>query len=195
MCSSGAGTCTTAIRRRPTGAPTSRRWCGWRPWTGRRSSSCRRSPCGRSDRLAEWSGMTAFADVAQRPQLGPVPISGGLGRAADVGRPRPVPLGVHGAGERHPAGRGLPNDRSRDADAQPRVVPPGAGEDSSASTWSHGWRGRRSAGSARSSASSRGSSSRICTRRARSATPVSRPRSLTAPSGSPRVSHGKEMSW
>jgi endonuclease/exonuclease/phosphatase family metal-dependent hydrolase len=33
------------------------------------------------DRLAEWSGMTAFADVAQRPQLGPVPISGGLGRA------------------------------------------------------------------------------------------------------------------
>ncbi|MGE5274574.1 MAG: endonuclease/exonuclease/phosphatase family protein [Verrucomicrobiota bacterium] len=31
-------------------------------------------------RLAEWSGMKVLADVAQRPQLGPVPISAGLGR-------------------------------------------------------------------------------------------------------------------
>jgi len=43
------------------------------------------------DRLAGWSGMTAFADVAQRPQLGPVPISGGVGRvltSVDHGRLR-----------------------------------------------------------------------------------------------------------
>jgi endonuclease/exonuclease/phosphatase family metal-dependent hydrolase len=32
------------------------------------------------DRLVEWTGMTAFGSVAQRPQLGPVPITGGLGR-------------------------------------------------------------------------------------------------------------------
>jgi endonuclease/exonuclease/phosphatase family metal-dependent hydrolase len=41
------------------------------------------------DRLAKWSGMTALADIAQRPQLGPVPISGGLGRlltSVDHGR-------------------------------------------------------------------------------------------------------------
>jgi endonuclease/exonuclease/phosphatase family metal-dependent hydrolase len=39
--------------------------------------------------LAGWSGMTAFADVAQRPQLGPVPISMALGRlltSVDHGR-------------------------------------------------------------------------------------------------------------
>jgi endonuclease/exonuclease/phosphatase family metal-dependent hydrolase len=41
--------------------------------------------------LADWSGMTAFADVAQRPQLGPFPISTPLGRkltAVDHGRLR-----------------------------------------------------------------------------------------------------------
>ena len=41
--------------------------------------------------LAGWSGMTAFADVAQRPQLGPIPISAGLGRlltSVDHGRLR-----------------------------------------------------------------------------------------------------------
>ncbi|HZO61480.1 MAG TPA: endonuclease/exonuclease/phosphatase family protein [Gaiellaceae bacterium] len=32
-------------------------------------------------RLAGWSGMTAVADVAQPPRLGPVPITAGLGRA------------------------------------------------------------------------------------------------------------------
>ena len=32
------------------------------------------------DRLEGWSGMEAFADVARRPQMGPVPISAGLGR-------------------------------------------------------------------------------------------------------------------
>jgi endonuclease/exonuclease/phosphatase family metal-dependent hydrolase len=31
-------------------------------------------------RLAAWSGMAVFADVAQRPQLGPIPISARLGR-------------------------------------------------------------------------------------------------------------------
>lgn len=43
------------------------------------------------DRLAQWSAMTAFADVAQRPQLGPVPISGRVGRmltSVDHGRLR-----------------------------------------------------------------------------------------------------------
>jgi endonuclease/exonuclease/phosphatase family metal-dependent hydrolase len=41
--------------------------------------------------LARWSGMTAFADVAQRPQFGPIPISAGLGRmltSLDHGRLR-----------------------------------------------------------------------------------------------------------
>jgi endonuclease/exonuclease/phosphatase family metal-dependent hydrolase len=33
------------------------------------------------DRLVEWTGMTTVADVAQRPHLGPVPITGGLGRS------------------------------------------------------------------------------------------------------------------
>jgi Endonuclease/Exonuclease/phosphatase family len=31
-------------------------------------------------RLAAWSGMAVFADVAQRPRLGPIPISARLGR-------------------------------------------------------------------------------------------------------------------
>jgi endonuclease/exonuclease/phosphatase family metal-dependent hydrolase len=35
-------------------------------------------------RLGGWSGMTAIADVAQRPRLGPVPISAGFGRALTV---------------------------------------------------------------------------------------------------------------
>ena len=42
-------------------------------------------------RLAEWSGMQAFADVARRPQIGPVPVSAGLGRvltSIDHGRLR-----------------------------------------------------------------------------------------------------------
>jgi endonuclease/exonuclease/phosphatase family metal-dependent hydrolase len=32
------------------------------------------------DRLAGWSGMTAVADVAQSPRLGPIPITAGMGR-------------------------------------------------------------------------------------------------------------------
>jgi hypothetical protein len=42
-------------------------------------------------RLAEWSGMETFADVARPPHLGPVPISAGLGRvltSVDHGRLR-----------------------------------------------------------------------------------------------------------
>jgi hypothetical protein len=33
------------------------------------------------DRLGDWCGMTPLADVAQRPRLGPIPITAGLGRA------------------------------------------------------------------------------------------------------------------
>jgi endonuclease/exonuclease/phosphatase family metal-dependent hydrolase len=43
------------------------------------------------DRLAEWTGMTTVADVARRPRLGPVPITGGFGRrltSLDHGRLR-----------------------------------------------------------------------------------------------------------
>jgi len=42
-------------------------------------------------RLEKWTGMTAFGAVAQRPHLGPVPITGGLGRrftSLDHGRLR-----------------------------------------------------------------------------------------------------------
>jgi hypothetical protein len=38
-------------------------------------------------RLGEWSGMTAIADVAQRPSLGPVPISARLGRMLTAPHP------------------------------------------------------------------------------------------------------------
>jgi hypothetical protein len=43
------------------------------------------------DRLGDWTGMAAFGVIAQRPHLGPVPITGGLGRrltALDHGRLR-----------------------------------------------------------------------------------------------------------
>jgi endonuclease/exonuclease/phosphatase family metal-dependent hydrolase len=42
-------------------------------------------------RLPEWTGMTAYGVVAQRPQLGPIPITGALGRrltSLDHGRLR-----------------------------------------------------------------------------------------------------------
>jgi endonuclease/exonuclease/phosphatase family metal-dependent hydrolase len=37
-------------------------------------------PAWALDRLESWSGMTALADVAQPPRLGPLPITTGLGR-------------------------------------------------------------------------------------------------------------------
>jgi Endonuclease/Exonuclease/phosphatase family len=48
-------------------------------------------PAWATSLLAVWSGMTVIADVAQRPQFGPFPISAGLGRmltAVDSGRLR-----------------------------------------------------------------------------------------------------------
>jgi endonuclease/exonuclease/phosphatase family protein len=43
------------------------------------------------DHLPEWTGMTVYGAVARRPQLGPIPITGGLGRrltSLDHGRLR-----------------------------------------------------------------------------------------------------------
>ena len=37
-------------------------------------------PAWALDELARWSGMTAVGDVSQRPRLGPMPITAGLGR-------------------------------------------------------------------------------------------------------------------
>jgi hypothetical protein len=59
------------------------------------------------DRLAEWSGMSAVADVAQRPVFGPVPISAGLGLKLTSLRPRLFRSAFTGQGNAILLGEGL----------------------------------------------------------------------------------------
>jgi len=49
-------------------------------------------------RLGEWSGMTAIADVAQRPVLGPVPITARTGRRLTSVRPELLRSAFSGQG-------------------------------------------------------------------------------------------------
>ena len=57
--------------------------------------------------LGAWSGMTAVADVAQRPRIGPVPISAGLGRSLTFLDPGLLRSAFSGQGNAILLGEGL----------------------------------------------------------------------------------------
>jgi endonuclease/exonuclease/phosphatase family metal-dependent hydrolase len=59
------------------------------------------------DRLADWSGMAAVADVARRPMFGPVPISAALGRRLTSLRPGTFRSAFTGQGNAILLGEGL----------------------------------------------------------------------------------------
>ena len=93
-CSSAAGTSFTATRSRRSAARFSTRCCDSRPSTTPTCSACRKCPRGRSASFT-------VGDVAARPVLGPLRITRAARAGADRAEPRPLPLGLLRAGQRH----------------------------------------------------------------------------------------------